>query len=304
MNIVDLTTYEEVKNKPAMLNANVIWGSLPDRALQGNEIILAYDKLRDNGLTSDKLIDKAIDTLNQSYIYKANGQELTSIAYKDGFNIVAIVDPANSSLASEAANNVYDSILFSQEYASLILDTTYAFDQILFTLSNSVSKNAHKINHFFKNGYRVLNINGRVPTDYIDFTSIQSISLIVAIIMFIFSLLFMFNYVSSNIKKRKKEIGILRATGARGKDVVQIFSIEEGIIAFIVACFSLLITLYICSFINQSLGDLSIGLSIINIGFFDILLIILFIFVFFILSSLIPVMSIAKMKPIDAIRKI
>ena len=56
------------------------------------------------------------------------------------------------------------------------------------------------------------------------------------------------------------------------------------------------------SIVNQSLGNVDIGLNIITIRFIHVILYIAIVSLFFIVTTILPVISVAKMKPIDAIR--
>ena len=114
----------------------------------------------------------------------------------------------------------------------------------------------------------------------------------------------MINFVSSNVKAREKEIGILRATGARRRDILKIFAVEEGIIAIVVALISLFIVGYACSLINIYIGNVALGIQIVVFDYLTVLVTLLISIVFFAATTLLPLISIMKLKPIDAIRKI
>ena len=101
-----------------------------------------------------------------------------------------------------------------------------------------------------------------------------------------------------------KEIGILRATGAKGNDIIKIFAVEEGIIALFVSCVSIIITANICKIINGILGNNDLHIQIVSFDFISILLMLLGTIMFFAITTLLPVIKIASMKPIEAIRKI
>ena len=179
----------------------------------------------------------------------------------------------------------------------------YSYDQILFTLSGSKASYTSTIKNFSNDGFSVLNIDGKTSFGEQELSSLKNVVMFISIVFSIFSLLILFNYSLNNIKARKKEIGILRATGARGKDVLKIFLVEEGILAFIVSLFSLIIVGVASSYINKSIGNMDIGIQLIVFNIIDALVIILLVFVIYAIATLIPVISVANMKPIDAIRK-
>ncbi|MDE6398892.1 MAG: ABC transporter permease, partial [Clostridiales bacterium] len=65
--------------------------------------------------------------------------------------------------------------------------------------------------------------------------NMSKVFMILSIVLAAFSFLLMFNFISSSISSKKKEIGILRAIGSRTLDVFKIFLAEALIIALI--CF-------------------------------------------------------------------
>ncbi|MDE7100549.1 MAG: ABC transporter permease, partial [Anaeroplasmataceae bacterium] len=63
--------------------------------------------------------------------------------------------------------------------------------------------------------------------------TLGTVFLISGLVLALFAFLLMFNFISVSITTKKKEIGILRAIGARALDVYKIFMSESLIIAFI-----------------------------------------------------------------------
>ena len=123
----------------------------------------------------------------------------------------------------------------------------------------------------------------------------SSISLIVSCIM-----IAIITYIS--VLERTKEIGILRALGARGKDITRVFNAETFIIGICSGILGLVIA-YILTFpINILINNLA-GLS--NVANLNILhaIILLFISVFLtVLSGFIPSRMASKKDPVDSLR--
>ena len=108
---------------------------------------------------------------------------------------------------------------------------------------------------------------------------------------------------SISINNKRREIGILRAVGARGVDVFKIFYSESAIIAtinFILATISLFVVGIV---LNNKIGEAIPGLVLLKVGVVEILLVFATALVASILSSILPVTKIARQKPIDAIRE-
>ena len=281
------------------------WGQMPT-TLTGNQIVLCYDWIKGAGYTNPLQIEQAIEEFESKTIIKkmADSTGGETVVYNDGFEVVAVIDIHDRAMI-DRYHYFYDvPMFFSNEYIDIFNNAIYSYDQIVFTLEGSKMSYANTIKDLNNYGFSVLNIDGSASYQASDLYSFRSIALIASAFMFLFCILIMFNYTSTNIKLRRKEIGILRATGARGRDIVKIFAIEEGLIAAIISIISLIIIGVASSMVNETLGNVDIGIQLIVFNFFRILLIVIVIMAFFILTNLIPVAKIAKMKPIEAIRKI
>ena len=120
----------------------------------------------------------------------------------------------------------------------------------------------------------------------------------------VFASLMLFNFISTSITYKKREIGILRAVGARSGDVFGIFFSESAIIALISFVLAFILSFVGCYFVNNAVrSQMGLPLTILNIGFRQGLLLIGVSLVAAFLASILPVYRIAMKKPIDAIRK-
>ena len=63
--------------------------------------------------------------------------------------------------------------------------------------------------------------------------TLEMVFLWIGVVVAIFAMLLLFNFISVSITHKKKEIGILRAVGARSTDVFKIFYAESAIITII-----------------------------------------------------------------------
>lgn len=133
---------------------------------------------------------------------------------------------------------------------------------------------------------------------------LKKIAFYIAIVLVVFTIVLMVNFMFSSISYRKKEIGILRGLGARSVDVVKIF-LWEGIvistISFVLASLGLVLVTNLLNDVIMSGTDLLLTPFIITLRQFIMILIFVYAIVF--ISSVIPIRKIAKMKPIDAILK-
>lgn len=157
-----------------------------------------------------------------------------------------------------------------------------------------------------KVGESVFSLNNEVVKTLTEINSIfevcSKIFLYVGLGFAIFASLLLLNFITISINYKKREIGILRAVGARSKDVFKIFFSEILIIAIINAILAN-ISLFIVVFcINTTLRkNYNLLITILNPGILQIILVFGISILVAFVSSFVPVYFIANKRPIDAI---
>lgn len=136
--------------------------------------------------------------------------------------------------------------------------------------------------------------------DMVDMLSL--VFLILGLVLALFAFLLMFNFISASISAKKKEIGILRAIGARTVDVFKIFVSEALIIAAICFVASTLITFALCLVLNGLLIDSAMQISMFVFGPISVLAIFGIALLTAIISTVIPVGLYSRKPPIASIR--
>ena len=132
-------------------------------------------------------------------------------------------------------------------------------------------------------------------------TEMSKIFLYVGIVMAAFAALLLSNFISVSISHKKKDIGILRAVGARGSDVFKIFFSESFAITFICVILSTIGSIALCEVLNAELGQ-SIGVSLFVFGILPLLVLVGVAAVTVLVSTFLPVYNAAKKQPIDSIK--
>ena len=133
-------------------------------------------------------------------------------------------------------------------------------------------------------------------------SSVTSVFLYVAIAFAVFASLLLMNFISTSISYKKREIGVLRALGARGSDVFGIFFNESMVIALINFALAAIATFVGCTLINSSIiAELGISIYFLNFSIRQVLIILAVSVGTAFLASLLPVVKISRKKPIDAI---
>ena len=119
----------------------------------------------------------------------------------------------------------------------------------------------------------------------------------------VFSMLLMSNYIAVSISYKKREIGILRAVGAKSSDVFSIFFSESLIIALINFFLSMVVCGVGCMLLNNMLrSEYGLQITLLNFGFRQIALMLLISVAVALVSSFLPVYRLSRKKPIETIR--
>ncbi len=169
----------------------------------------------------------------------------------------------------------------------------------LFARSNG--KNVKENDHFFALYHNTY------PSTVDSYTTVigicQDIFLNISIVLAVFASLLLFNFISVSITYKKKDIGILRALGARKIDVFKIFFSESlliiGVCFVVSAILSAVLINYFNYFITAKLG---IACALFFYGPLQALAVLLLAIVVAFISTVIPVHLSAKKPPVDAIR--
>lgn len=123
------------------------------------------------------------------------------------------------------------------------------------------------------------------------------------LVLAVFAVLLFSNFISVSISNKIKEIGILRAVGARSIDVFKIFFSESFVIAAICVLVSTLTTMIACKIMNIMLAtEIGASLMVFGIGSFFVLVGISVVTA--VVATFLPVYNAAKKKPVDSIRSI
>ncbi len=132
---------------------------------------------------------------------------------------------------------------------------------------------------------------------------LTQVFLYVGIVLAVFSMLLFYNFISVSINNKKREIGILRAVGAKRSDVFKIFYSEAFIIAMFNFVFSTIITFILSYALNNGFKEAAnLSFNLMNPNALIVLLLFGVAILTSFISSILPVTKIANKKPIDAIQ--
>ena len=119
----------------------------------------------------------------------------------------------------------------------------------------------------------------------------------------IFASVLFCNFIATSIANKKREIGILRAVGARGFDVLKIFLTESILIALINWILAVFASGALTAFINGYIrNEFQVLVTVLNFGLIQVVLLLMIAIVIACIASAFPVLQISRKKPIDAIK--
>ena len=119
----------------------------------------------------------------------------------------------------------------------------------------------------------------------------------------VFAALLLSNFIFVSISQKKRDIGILRAVGARGADVFKIFFSESFVIAAICVALSAAGSIVICRLLNDSV-TIELGAAIFVFGPISVAVLIGIALATAIIATFLPVYHAARKKPVESIRAI
>lgn len=214
------------------------------------------------------------------------------------------------------SDKLYDSYYFtSYEYEEKI-ETNYVIDEDAYIVGALVynTRNHSDLSKLVDEYYQANEDDSKIIINCSIISSLDMVNELVevmtvaflwaGIILAIFATLLLFNFISVSITNKKREIGILRAVGARGLDVFKIFFSESFVIVLICCILALFASNLVCGIINTEMGVGLSGVQLLVFGPKSIILIIILSIAVSLLSTFLPVYSIAKKKPVDSIRAI
>lgn len=262
---------------------------------EGNEEVILSDKELTTKFTNNYLIENNIIGSKISLVLKSNEKNEESKDYRyDNLEIIGL-----------AVNNDQNKVYFSKDLIENNVKPRSEIIYLYFT-ENNLNKLENIFNEFPIDGTTKF-ISHTVYSNTINsvvlvLSTIKNVAFYSSIVFSVFAMLLLINFITVSITYSKKQIGILRAIGARRKDVFKIFLYEGymiGLISIILAVIGIII---ICSTTNS---------YIINRLFFNIkfiiftkevaLLLLISVLIVIFIASLFIVNKISKMKPIDAI---
>lgn len=181
------------------------------------------------------------------------------------------------------------------KYTALIANVqTASYDALMYMLGMS------------KDGAYIVMRNNEVysnaSSSAMMFDDMSFVFTIIGAVLAAISALLLFNYISVSIADKRKEIGILRAVGARGSDVFKIFISESLMIALICGVLAIVAAAVVCFVINTVTVSSAIAIRLLNFGFINGLIVMGIALAVAFIGTILPVYFAARKVPVESIR--
>ena len=204
-------------------------------------------------------------------------------------------------------NSWSDNIVSDKAYNDVVLPNMTGYSFVVSKLNGSETDKAliQKLETYDENNVK-FSLQGET-TGMLDMLEeilimMTSVFIWVALGFAVFAGLMLMNFISTSISHKKREIGVLRALGARGTDIFGIFFNESMVIAMINFVLSAIATIVACSIINTAvLANFPLEIVLLNAGIRQIVLIFAISVAVAFIGSFLPTFKISRKKPIDAI---
>ncbi len=202
-----------------------------------------------------------------------------------------------------------------KEYVFFVDTTAYKPDgELKYVFAMAKTDNSHEQTSYILKGEPERDVSRSIASEAYEgilllvslIDALSGVFLIVGLILGCLAALLLLNFISASIAAKKRDIGILRAVGARGSDVFKIFFSEALIFALICFVLSTICSGILCGLINDSITSTTVvptaellDYNLVNVLFN--LVISLFVSA---LATFLPVLNAAKKEPVESIRSL
>ena len=258
---------------------------------------------------SDSLFDVEIEELKDSdyvYYYRDKNEEsgsLTLLGYFESqnsypqyflssafMNAHAVYEPYQGEYSIQVAESSYV-VPDDAKYNYLVTLTDNSMGQISSILSTEKGTKISVMSTVYQELQMFLEL----------IEELEKIFLYVGLGVGLLAAFFLLNFISVSISAKRKDIGILRAVGARGSDVFKIFYAEAFIIAFICFILASIGSYVVCFFLNKTMVE-AVSMKLLNFGLINIGLVLGISLFVSVIATFFPVFFAAKKSPVEAIR--
>lgn len=280
-------------------------GSYEKKDLDADQIRSVYSALLTAFDGEDIFLSSKVVINNNSSVVESSAKQLrvVGICYDyDSYGFMLLSDNDYTTFKTISDENTQTKRTEETKYTE---PTDAKYDVVFLPYSS-----AHR-NDLSMFSYEYGNDDSRFSIGNAEGQSLEMVNLIVedlskvfmwaGIVLAAFSMLLLSNFIATSISYKKKEIGILRAVGARGADVFKIFYSESFVIALICLILGIAGSVAGCNLINSEISE-TLNASIFVFGGTSALILLAIAAVTSAIATFLPVFTAAKKKPVEAIR--
>lgn len=242
--------------------------------------------------------------LNDVYLYYTSDDFAEFTAIDTNANIVGIYLPQDD---FPEARDVDTFVINNKMYENMKDIEPEPFCFLLASMPKLGAQLEKVVGIHYEDGNRVLRMHDGVVLELElvqePLNDMRGIILIIGLGLGLFSIIMMGNYIGTSISNKKRDIGILRALGAKASDVFAIFVNESIIIAMINSVLAIVVAIFACMGLNAMVKNITqVGYTVLFFGIRQIAIMILISMAIAIITSLIPIYKMSRRKPIECIR--
>lgn len=226
-------------------------------------------------------------------IFSSTARFYLSDEFCDEYALAEEIDENNTSNRQYEYVTDYQVDWKNERYGYLVTKTENRMEQSYFVLESA------------ENGaiYTMTNLVYKATDGVASMVNeLKTVFLIVTIVMGVFAMLMLFNFISVSIQAKAKEIGILRAVGARRIDVFKIFITEALFITLLCFTLSTIFSSIACRVINLYTLTTAVKISLFNYGLINVLMSLAMALVVSSISTGLPVIKTSRKSPVESIR--
>ena len=225
------------------------------------------------------------------------------------FKVVGVYTSVNKDMARNKNSDIYPFAFSSKGLESLDIYPNQGVYTSMIAPLNGKGAPARKIAKVMTQGDVILTWNGNTILETLTengemIEQFSRLFLYVSLVLALFSIFMLYNYISASIVSKRQSIGVLRALGSGGKDIFLMFMTESLIIGLINGVFASIVAGVGCIFVNMYIKYvMNLAIDFALFGIRQVLIIMIASVLTGIASSLLPILKISKEKPVKLIRE-
>jgi energy-coupling factor transporter ATP-binding protein EcfA2/ABC-type antimicrobial peptide transport system permease subunit len=246
---------------------------------------------------NESFVDNMTEAAFNDFFATYGFNDSKTLKYNNGINIYQQIYVVG------IANDTEVDFIYSNKLNEYLSNNNIDLNFLMIKLKGAKFQNEalfKKLNTYRFSIYTTLPVN---EYQFYVFDEISFVLLMLAAFFGVFGLLVNLSFITSSIKSRKKEIGVLRSTGARNSDVFNIFLTEVFILGIPIIIGSSVAMYFITSSMNSAFSNGIPGGRAIEFDLVTILAIIVCSYIYLLIPTILPITFEVRRTLSDSIRR-